>query len=287
MKRHNWLKAVLLISAFVVLGNINSLAQDSNVNTAAGDVPALAADELRPFDFSDKYYASNGVEPSMLFNRSSGGDGFSVFDFTSDTQRNNVRILATYPAYGRGGETLFWNFYGELNRDGFTEDEAGLAAYEIANSFPIYIFPGESRNGGDRQAPVINTAEGYFEKNALGLGVAMLVRYNDTALTKEDALYLQALADQNGLSADGTPVIRTVKQINQLLRRNLVTVTPRDGRGQIPFIVGKVIQNPGYGAITPDAFLLYTKDANEKPLASEISFIKTFDCLKNNGSACL
>lgn len=285
MKKHTWLVAnALLVFVFLVLGNISSSAQFEPKTVM--DDPGLTADELRPFDFSDKYYASNGVMADMILNRPNGGDGFSVADFTSDPRHNNVRILATYPAYGHDGETLYWNFYGQFNKNAFTEDPEGFAAYEIANGFPIYMFPGQSRNG-DRQAPIIDNLEGYFDKNVLGLGAVMVVEYKDPAsLSKADLAYLQDLSNQNGLSADGTPIIRTISELKQLQRRELVSITPRGDNGRtMPFIVGKVIQYPEY-AVTRDAFLLYTKDVQENPLASEEFFIKTFTCFQENGRAC-
>src|SRR5882757_4935691 len=142
MKR-NWLKTALLISAFVVLSNITLSAQISGAKTAAGDVPALTADEIRPFDFKDEYYLSNGVIPEMLLNRSNGADGQSVFDSTNDPRYKNIRVVATRPAYGRNGETLYWNFYGEFYKDSYTDDAAGQTAYEAALAYQIYMFPRE------------------------------------------------------------------------------------------------------------------------------------------------
>ena len=62
-------------------------------------VSAQLASEVRPFDFSDKYYNANGVIPEMLIGRKNGADGESVFDSASERKYNNVRITATLPAY--------------------------------------------------------------------------------------------------------------------------------------------------------------------------------------------
>ncbi len=283
-----FVSGVLFIFAFVIFGNINAFPQKTGLaGFNGGGGPTATIDDLRPFDFSDKYYALNGVRPDKLINRHTGEDGLSIIDAAADQDHNNVRILATRPAYGTEGETLYWNFYGGFFKDGFTGDDAGNAAYNMVYDFPIYIFPGESRSKAERQSPIIDLTAGYFEKNALGLGALMLVEYNYSAVrTKLDVAFLEALAKQNGLSADGTPIIRTVKELGQLQRRNLVSITPNDVRGQIPYVVGRVLQYPEHGAIAPDAFLLYTMDAQEKPLESELFFLEKFNCLQKYGSAC-
>jgi hypothetical protein len=282
-----FVSGVLFIFAFVIFGNINAFAQKTGLAGSNGGGPAATIDDLRPFDFSDKYYALNGVQPGKLIGRPTGEDGLSVPDITGDQDHNNVRILATRPAYGTEGETLYWNFYGGFFKDGFTWDNEGNAAYNLVYDFPVYIFPGESRSKAERQSPVIDLTAGYFEKNVLGLGALMLVEYNYNAVrTKMDAAFLEQLAKQNGLSTDGTPIIRTVKELDQLRRRNLVIITPNDARGQVPYIIGRVLQYPEHGAIAPDAFLLYTMDAQGKPLESELFFLEKFNCLQKYGSAC-
>jgi hypothetical protein len=280
MKYNLFKTNVLFIFAVVIFCSINSFAQKS---TAVSDVPTTAIEDLRPFDFSDKYYASNGVMAGMLLNRPNGADDFSVMDLTGYPDHNNVRILATRPAYGRDGETLYWNLYGDFYKENFTDTPEGERAYDLANTFPIYLFPNTQRRRGERQSPVIDTAEGYFEKNVLGLSVVMLVEYNGSVFTKADAAYLSDLAKRNGLSTDGDPIIRTVKEIGQLQRRNLITVSQRgiNNPSLTSYIAGKAIQHPNGGALTPDSFLLYVKDAYGKPLAGEAHFVSTFECLKN------
>lgn len=275
MKYNLFKSNALFIFAFVIFCSINSFAQGYGPTTTA-------LEDLRPFDFSDEYYVSNGVVAGKLLNRPSGADNLSVFDQTSDPNHNNVRILAVRTAYGRDGEMLYWNFFGEFYKENFTDTPEGDTAYALANNFPIYVFPSTQRKKVERQSPVINTGEGYFEKNVLGLSVVMLVEYNGSVPTKADATYLSDLAKRNGLSADGDPIIRTVKEIGQLQRRNLITVTQRgiNNPSLTSFIAGKVIQKPT-ASLTPDSFLLYIKDVYEKPLASEAAFVSTFECLKS------
>lgn len=283
------ISSVLMVFALIAMGNFNLLGQ------GLGDNPGLTVEEQRPFDFKDKYYASQGVSANMIIDRRNGTDGFSVLDHSGDQKHNEIRIIATRPAYGPEGEILFWNFYGKIYKDGFTPDAKGQVAYDMAHNFPIYTFPGESRAGDDRQAPIIGLGEGYFEKNVLGLGVNMSVKFrNDISLTKMDISFLKELGNRNGMAADGMPIVRTAKELGQLQSRNLVTVSSGSTNAQqagdaertpTTFFIGRVIQNPKY-SITPDAFLVYTKNYNGEPLESELSFLKKFECLKMYGSSC-
>jgi hypothetical protein len=285
MKKQNWFKTnSLLVSAFVIICNITSFAQEFDWTTRAQGVPGSLAVDVRPFDFAERYYAANGIEPSMLLNRRNGVDGLSVIDYPSERNRNNVRVIATQTAYGPGGETLFWNLYAEFDKNAFTAGPAGQSAFDLAYGFPVYTFPSTSQKGGERQSSVIDVSEGYFEKNVLGIGVVMTVEYN-APTGREDAAYLAEMGKRNGLSVDGTPIIRTTKEIGQLLRRNLISLSTRgsSGDGQLPFIVGKVMEYPNHGAIADDAFLLYIKDATGKPIESEAFFITAFECIKNGG----
>ena len=65
---------------------------------AASSHAQIIAEELRPFDFSDKYYQVNGVIPSMLIGRKNGADKESVFDFANDRRYSNVRITERFRA---------------------------------------------------------------------------------------------------------------------------------------------------------------------------------------------
>ena len=51
----------LLLTALVLFGNINLLAQRSVSGTIKDSPASTMGDELRPFDFSDKYYETHGL----------------------------------------------------------------------------------------------------------------------------------------------------------------------------------------------------------------------------------
>lgn len=242
------------------------------------------APDLRPFDFGDKYYHVNGVLTDTLIGRKNGADGESVFDQTYDRRYSNVRITATLPAYDASGAGVFWNYYTGVPKYGFTEDENGQNAVSLAYVHPLYMFPSTTMKNSDRQSALVRMGEGYFEKNTLGIAAVFLVEYTDKVDTKTGQEILKLLAGRNGISADGTPIIRTGKEIDGLLEEGLITITQPslDEPYRTPFAVAKVMQY-AEGAITPDAFLKYVKEHSGKPLAAEAHFVSMFECLKGGG----
>jgi hypothetical protein len=271
---------LVLISILAAFGCIATMAQVSDED---GTITYAVAEEKRPFDFSDKFYSINGIEPYLIFNRPNGMDKVSVIDRTGDETRRPVRIIATHPAYNYDGSILFWNFYGELARKSFSQDEIGRQALDTANRFPIFVFPSETQKETNRQSNLIEAREGYFEKNPLGLGVIVEVKYTLVKLSSDGEEVLKEMAKRNGVSLDGTPVIKTLDEINLLTRMQLVTQTIKglDNPSEPAYVIAKVMQNPGNGAITPDAFLIYVRQQDGNPLQSEIAFLSNFNCLQN------
>ena len=245
---------------------------------------ALYAEETRPFDFSDKYYYANGVEPSLIVNRRSGADGQSVFDTVYDARFRNVRILGVFPAYDQHGNMIFWNHYGEVFKGGFTSGIDGEQARETAAVYPLYIFPSRDFEYEFRQAHVINLRDdGYFTKNPLGLKVQVVVEYTDLIHTEEGRKDMAVLAEKNGVSADGTPVIKTALEIEELTEKNYITqkIKSLENPSQPDFAIAKVLPNPQNGAIAPDAFLMNTLGVKVDPV-----FADHFECLQRDGKWC-
>lgn len=245
-------------------------------------------EEKRPFDFSEDYYIRNGVNPRLLLNRRTGTDGYSVVDFINSEIHRNIRVIGTLPAYDQDGKTLYWSLFGELFKETFTEDKLGEEAYEIANRFPIYTFPSTTHKNSDRQAVIFETGDSYFEKNPIGLGVVVLVEYTKRISTKEGQETLTKLAERNGLTLDGTPMIHTTNEIADLTRKGLVTQKIRgiDDKNEPSFAIAKVLQKPTMGAISPDAFLETVLKDNGKPLDAERFFVENFECLQKTGRWC-
>lgn len=251
---------------------------------AAASYGQILAEELRPFDFNDKNYYQNGVLAEFLIGRKNGADNESVIDFTDGPQYSNVRITATFPAYDEDGNTIFWNYYAGLPKYGFTEDSNGTRAIEIAFATPLYVFPSATVKNSDRQAAMIRTKDTYFEKNQIGISAVFFVEYSELSYTKAGRAALEALAKQNGLSVDGTPIIKTEEELYALRKEGLVTVTQPslDEPYFTPFAIAKVIQVPA-GGITADAFLIYVKGSDGKPLPSEADIVSKFECYRAGG----
>lgn len=266
-----------LVAAIVLIGYVSIFSQKS-FNGFAG-----VAEELRPFDFSDKFYYENGVEPAFILYRHNGADGGSVEDTINDPRFRNVRIRSVFGAYNQHGKIIYWNYYGELFEDGFRRDTIGKQAFQRAHVYPLYIFPSLSEETKFRQAHLINLRDGYFEKNLLGLSVQVLVEFTDRIHTENGRREMAALAERNGVSTDGTPIIKTALEIEGLTQKNYVTqkIKGLDNPAEAPYAIARVIQNPLYGAIAPDAFLL-----NDLGLKAEQNFVEQFECLQIEGKWC-
>jgi hypothetical protein len=282
MKTITLINKAIVISALTALCCIASFAQFSKAGIqTAGD--GSFGRELRPFDFTDKFYSTHGVEAALIVNRRNGSDGESVIDFTDDENLSNVRILATRPGYAYDGSPIYWNLYGGFFKEAFVPGAAGDQARSVAESFPVYVFPSVTAKNQDRQAVLIENIEGYVDKNPLGLGLEMVVEYGGAPINRDDAAFLASLAKQNGRSLDGTPIIRMKRELDELVRRNLVTVRTRGGdtdTGAPTFVIAKIIRDPASGAITPDAFLIMVKGDDGKPLAGEDFFLHDFECYR-------
>ena len=253
--------------------------------TAAAQDGTVLSEELRPFDFSDKYYQVNGIHASTLIGRKNGADKASVFDFSTDPKFTNVRIIETRPAYSADGTTIFWNLYGGATKASLT-DENGGDAYNLAEAYPVYVFPSTTVKGSDRQAAMIHPDEAYYAKNPLGIGSIVIIEYTAKFFTKQAWKVRQAFEEKNGISLDGTPIIKTAGDLADLASEGYVTLRRPQSPIDSYFLIAKVIQHPDRGGITPDAFLEFVKQPNGEPLPAETHFLKHFECMQAGGSPC-
>jgi hypothetical protein len=244
---------------------------------------AQLAAEVRPFDFNNDHYKRNGIMAEMLLDRKNGFDRKSVIDTPTEPNIfSDVRIIETLPAYAADGSAIFWNRYATSDDGSFTPDDAGAQAKKIAANYPVYVFPSEFVRGTDRQAALININERYFETNPLGIGDLVRVVFNAN-ISRFGQRTLSMLAERNGTTIDGTPIIRTIVELKELERDGLVTLSVDK---YAPYAIAKVIQFPERGGITPDAFLEYTKQADGLPLLAERHFLSQFECFQNGSRTC-
>ncbi len=300
------IRYLTLITVLMILTFALPLSAQKRANR--GSLSSFAEDTaIYPHDFNDEYYAKNGVYAPSIIKRCDGTDFLSVFGFSSDPTHRNVRILATLPAYNENGEIRFWSPLGELDVTGFTDDSTGTEAREMAALYPVFVFPASSKEApalfrNIRQAALIDDSySGYYLKgNPLGLRTIFLVNFTEKAFdTEEGVLMMSYLGKKNGLSVNGTPILKFRNEIEELYKMELITMEKR-GFAEVPALssasilpppVGRYLIAPviniyaAKGVIAPDAFLLMpTYDG--KPLADEMMFVNEFGCLQKFGTPC-
>jgi len=221
--------------------------------TVAIAIVAGQSQRQPPFDFSDAHYLDNGINPANILERVDGTcpandmPACSVVDNSNtDPNRRNIRVLSTTGGFDADGNPLYYNIFGMVMPNTFTNNAAGQKAMSIANFFSAYIFP---KAGGDplspallnrRQDNVFDTRNGYFVANPIGIWTAVFVSYTSAAFnTAKGRDTLAALAAKNGTDLDGTPMIRKAIEVDDLEKKGLVVVRtrPLDGSQGFPWII--------------------------------------------------
>jgi hypothetical protein len=205
-----------------------------------------AARGIPPFDFSDDYYQRNGIDPNRILARVDGTAPISVPDETTDPTRRGIRVLQTTGGFEASGNLLYYNIFGMLKADAFTNDPAGRRARTLADRYRAFIFPKQS---GDplspglpnrRQDNVFDTRNGYFDNNPLGLWRLVFVSYTDKAFnTEQGQAVVASLKTKNGCDLDGTPILKSASDIDNLARQGFVLLRMRasDGSQGFPWVI--------------------------------------------------
>jgi hypothetical protein len=251
--------------------------------------PAHAEIQDRLFDFNDDYYRQNGVNPDQIQGRRNGSDGRSVFDAPYFPYQRNVRALRLNPAYANNGALLYWTVMGDLFVSGFTNDAAGRRAKQIADSYIEYVFPRRNQPdpvplGANRQADILDTRNGYFSNDPLGLWLHVWVSYTDRAFNTADGRKaLNDLARKNGLALDGTPIIKTMSDLENLFSKGLAAKRFRNPNGSEGPMYGicPVVKDPTNGGIANDNVLNLVRKPDGTPL--EPDFLRNFLSLQTRG----
>lgn len=171
-----------------------------------------------------------------------------------------MRALQTTGGFGHDGNLIYYSIMGFVNPSTFTNDAAGAQAQAIATSFEAYIFPKQPNLtttactptittncvkldpavGNRRQDNVFNTRLDYFTKNPLGLWILRFVLYTPAAFnTAAGQTTLANLAQNNGVSLDGTPIIEKSDDVDALEKKGFVEVVNRalDGSQGFPWVI--------------------------------------------------
>lgn len=242
----------------------------------------------RLFDFTDDYYRQNGVDPAKIQGRRQGVPPAGTIDAPFFPFQRNVRTLRLNPAYNQSGALTYWTVMGDLFVDGFTNDEAGARARQTADNMILYVFPTRTGNpiglGNNRQADIVDMRNGYFSNNPLGLWLHVWVSYTDRAFNTADGR--KALADlekKNGLALDGTPIIKTLSDLDNLFSKGFAVKRFRNPNGSEGTMYGicPVVKDPTNGGIPSDTTLSFVRKADGTPL--EPYFVTNFDSLRFTG----
>jgi hypothetical protein len=194
-----------------------------------------------PFDFSDEFYRLNGVNPDQIVTRVGNPDrdpATWVRDpSNTDPTRRGVRVKETTGGFDRNGNLIYYSIMGMMSPATFTNDDVGVKARALAESFRAFIFPKTTRNPdytvrsvtlspappNRRQDNLFETKTGYLCENLLGLWVLSFPIYTQPAFTTPDGRRaLAELAASNGVDVDGTPVIKRLDEIEALTERGFL-----------------------------------------------------------------
>jgi hypothetical protein len=161
-----------------------------------------------------------------------------------------------------------------------------------------------NRNPVDGSAPF-----GYFCDDILGMWIITYFWYVDTGFgpgqTAQCHAMLASLGNKNGLSLDGTPIIKTGDELN-FLEGKIVGSNPIPGflgtnppsppcaaenqedtsghDGGAVWLVCPALPDPRNGAIAEDAFLDQVRKPDGSPL--DPAFTDNFECLQDFGAFC-
>ena len=279
-----------IVFGLIVLVSVGSLSAQKQMPD--GQVGPLWEDTaMNPHDFTNAYYAANGIVGRSILNRRTGSDGLSVFGKSSNPFHRNVRVIATMPGYDQNGGMLFWYPLGQVGSDGFTLDEVGWEARQTAHLFPIYVFPNPKLDDSriyatTRQAALIDntwTMTSQKNLNPLGLRQVLFVNFTGKAFTKEGLEMMNYMGKKNGMGVDDTPILNTIEDLQMMMKYELIAVTPNK---MFPtYAIAPMILDPTNGVIAADAFLWFaTKEG--KPLPAEMMFPSQFGCLQKTGNWC-
>lgn len=254
-----------------------------------------------PFDFADAAYRAQGVVPENIVLRvgdaSRTGD-FVIDNSNTDPNRRNIRAIESTPGTTGSSGLTYANIFGVLNSSGFERNAAGQLtargedAFDTAEHFRVFIFP-KASNGSildpflpnKRQDNVFDTRDGYFSNNPLGLWVAVWVVYLPKASTPAGRKELDPIAATNGRDLDGTPILTSPSQLDNLASKGLIEFRTRPVNDPVfRWVICPIPDDPRDGFIRPDAFIRDVKRANGTPVFPALG--NNFVCLKQTGDYC-
>ena len=240
----------VLCLCIALIGCSNEPIEPTKGDTSS--LPALVKSGNRPldgvpaFDFSDDFYRANGINPAAILDRLVGQDGRSVVEGSPHPDFADVRLLEVTGGFQHNSNLFLYFVNGKVMPNTFTNDAAGDAAMEIANSSRAFIFPKAAGNPlspgppNRRHDNVFDNTGGYFSNNLLGLWILKFVSWDGPNINDPDCQeFMDELADKNGTDLDGTPIFKRVGEIEDAEELACATVRNRalDGSQGFPWVI--------------------------------------------------
>jgi len=254
-----------------------------------------------PFDFSDATYRAHGIVPENIVLRvgtaARGGD-FVIDNTNTDPNRSNVRTIETTPGTTGSSGLTYANIFGVLNSTSFERNASGQltargqAAFDTAEHFRVFIFP-KASNGSildpflpnKRQDNLFDTRDGYFSNDPLGMWVAVWVVYTPKAFTASGHKELDPIAATNGRDLDGTPILTSPSQVDNLAAKGFIELHTRPVDDAVfRWVICPIPEDPRDGFIRPDAFIRDVKRADGTAVFPALG--NNFRCLQQSGDWC-
>lgn len=288
MKRSKWWQAARPLAAISLTCMLAGVAYGQN--TIGGDVFAPGEADFPQngsqvgrgpaFQFSDAFYAANGIDAQEIRNQENGatapsrfgalyrgiGDAF-VADGTASDNRfiDDTRIRIHNMGFNAAGEQLFYPdppafFFESAFLDQETKD---LTNISFVFGFPRTVpgpnpvmgcetapFTGDLLNPapcGRRQDNIFDTGNGYLTSNPLQLWRLMFVTWDGPDVnTPECQEKMAELAAKNGVDLDGTPILISTREVLDVAGPDLVA-----GQGADETVIPNAL--PGaHGLPNPD-----------------------------------
>jgi hypothetical protein len=284
-----WLAAIALVALVGLTFNTTGLA-------SGGDDLGTS-----PFDFTDAVYRAHGIVPENIVLRvgdaSRTGD-FVVDNSNSDPNRRNIRTIESTPGTTGTSGLTYANIFGVLNSTSFECSATGQLtargreAFDTAERFRVFIFPKASDGSildpflpNKRQDNVFDTRDGYFSNDPIGLWVAVWVVYTPKAFTRDGRKELDPIAATNGRDLDGTPILTSPSQLDNLADKGLIEFRTRPVDDPVfRWVICPIPEDPRDGFIRPDAFI---RDVRRADGASVFPALRNnFVCLQQSGDWC-
>jgi len=292
-RKSQWMpRLIFALALFALLAglsfNTTGLADGNDLGTS-------------PFDFTDAVYRAHGILPENIVLRvgdaSRSGD-FVVDNTNTDPNRRNIRTIETTPGTTGSSGLTYANIFGVLNSMSFERGSGGNMtargqhAFDTAERFRVFIFP-KASNGSildpflpnKRQDNLFDTRDGYFSNDPLGMWVAVWVVYTPKAFTAEGKKELDPIAANNGRDLDGTAILTSPSQIDNLAAKGLIELRTRPVNDPVfRLVICPIPEDPRNGFIRPDAFIRDVRRADGTSVFPALR--NNFNCLQQTGDWC-